>query len=206
MPMIEETLKDAGIMASQVDLLAVTTGPGAFTGVRIGLAAARGLALALQRPLIGLSVFEVVLHDMASKIGTEDRRDRQILCVIDTKRHDVFLQRFDHNLQPVNTAEVMDCDQIIEILTASRDDRSQLTNGYMVLGDGCDLVREAWRGDQQAWQDMDVMVCNIQPQAAVVAEIAASQGIPHPDAGLPRPVYLRSPEVRVSPTGGRLRI
>lgn len=205
MPMIEEAMEDAGVSPSQVDLLAVTTGPGGFTGVRIGLAAARGLALALDRPLIGLSVFDVLLHQMTRDIKAEQRASRQILCVIDTKRQDVFLQRFDHNLQPVNHATVADCEQVIGILAAGSGGVSQLAERYILLGDGCEVIRHAWTGDQQAWQDLDVMVYNTQPRASQVAEMAAAQGVPEPGAALPKPLYLRSPEVRINPDGGRLR-
>ena len=57
MPLIAETLKEAGLVPADLDLIAVTTGPGGFTGIRIGLAAARGLALAAGIPAVGVSNF-----------------------------------------------------------------------------------------------------------------------------------------------------
>jgi tRNA threonylcarbamoyladenosine biosynthesis protein TsaB len=59
-PLVAELLNGVGIDFGQVDLIAVTRGPGAFTGLRVGLAFARGLALALNRPCIGLSTLEAL--------------------------------------------------------------------------------------------------------------------------------------------------
>jgi tRNA threonylcarbamoyladenosine biosynthesis protein TsaB len=61
-PMAQEVLAEAGIAPSALDRIAVTRGPGAFTGLRIGLAFARGLAVALDRPCVGISTLEVLAH------------------------------------------------------------------------------------------------------------------------------------------------
>ncbi len=62
MPMVLDVLAEAGCGFSQLDLLAVTVGPGAFTGLRIGLAAARGMALASGIPCLGVTTLEAVAH------------------------------------------------------------------------------------------------------------------------------------------------
>ena len=61
-PMAQEVLAEAGIAPPALDRIAVTRGPGAFTGLRIGLAFARGLAVALDRPCVGISTLEVLAH------------------------------------------------------------------------------------------------------------------------------------------------
>ena len=59
-PMVQETMAKAGIAFSDIDRLAVTTGPGTFTGQRVGLAFMRGLRIALKKPLTGVTTLEAM--------------------------------------------------------------------------------------------------------------------------------------------------
>lgn len=76
LPLLEELLAEAGLGWSDLDGLAVVTGPGNFTGLRIAVAAARGLALGLDRPAIGVSHFELIAAgvDGPALVGLDDRR------------------------------------------------------------------------------------------------------------------------------------
>jgi tRNA threonylcarbamoyladenosine biosynthesis protein TsaB len=87
LPMIETVLREAALTPAMLDLLAVTVGPGSFTGLRIGLAAARGLALARGLPAIGVPSFDVVL--------AEEADDRPLFIVLESKRAELFVQRRD---------------------------------------------------------------------------------------------------------------
>jgi len=93
-PMIGEVLAEAGVTAEAVDRLAVTVGPGAFTGLRVGLATARGLALATGRPLVGVTTFEAIAH----ALPLESRRGRSLLVAVDSRRTELFLRLFDATL------------------------------------------------------------------------------------------------------------
>ena len=188
-PMIDTVLKQAGIAPLELDMLAVTTGPGAFTGVRIGLATARGFALATGRPLIGISTFEVLAHSVAP----DARAGRSVLCVIDTKRGDVFLQEFDQDLHPVGEAFVATYEEVLVKLANQDADAA-----FILAGDGAPLVLASKDGP-------DVDACVVQPDAVVVARIAAGRDVPKVGAMPPGPVYLRPPEAKKSPNGGRLR-
>ncbi|WP_343564497.1 tRNA (adenosine(37)-N6)-threonylcarbamoyltransferase complex dimerization subunit type 1 TsaB [Kiloniella sp. b19] len=96
-PLVEEVMKEAGLEYSDLEGLAVTTGPGGFTGVRIGLAAARGMALALDIPVVGVSAFDVLAHALsgADALSSSDSRESRLLIVLDAKRDDLFAQSFD---------------------------------------------------------------------------------------------------------------
>lgn len=90
MPMVRAVLADAGLVPADLDAVAVTRGPGAFTGLRIGLAAAKAFALALGKPCIGVGTFDVIAHDAAAVLGPGRPVDA-ILVAIETKRDDLYL-------------------------------------------------------------------------------------------------------------------
>ena len=79
-----------------LDAIAVTNGPGSFTGVRIGLATARGLALAAGLPLTGVTT----LQALAAAPPEDERRGRIILATLDARRDQLYGQFFDENGDP----------------------------------------------------------------------------------------------------------
>src|SRR5215475_8271992 len=90
MPMLVETMAEAGEALRALTAVAVTVGPGAFTGIRIGLAAARGIGLAAGIPVVGVTTFAAV----AAAVSETERAGRRLLVVLDSKRGDVFVQEF----------------------------------------------------------------------------------------------------------------
>lgn len=98
-PMVRDVMTEAGLPMAAIDLVAVTTGPGSFTGTRIGIAAGKGLAFALGRPLAGLTS----LHVMARQIALRDTlqgapptaRACDICVAADMGRGEVVAQVFD---------------------------------------------------------------------------------------------------------------
>ena len=99
-PMAREVLAEAGTDFPSIDMFGVTIGPGAFTGLRIGLAAARGMALASGRPLAGVSTFDAVAHGLPAG----ERREESVLVAVESRREDIFIQWFDSKLIPVGEA------------------------------------------------------------------------------------------------------
>ena len=85
MPMVVETLAQAGITFQSLDRIAVTRGPGSFTGVRVGLAAARGIGLASNKPVIGIDRFSI--YRALNPAGN-------LLAIIASKRAELFCQYF----------------------------------------------------------------------------------------------------------------
>lgn len=88
LPMVEDMLKNCETDLSQVDAVAVSHGPGSFTGVRIGVAAAKGLAWAKDLPCLGVSTLEAMAAPLAHLEGAD------ICCCMDARRQQVYSARF----------------------------------------------------------------------------------------------------------------
>jgi tRNA threonylcarbamoyladenosine biosynthesis protein TsaB len=85
-PKLAAMLKRCGLKKAEIDAIAVVAGPGSFTGLRVGLAAAKGLAEILQKPLTALSALELVAITSAQRAGT-------VLAALDAGRNEIFLAR-----------------------------------------------------------------------------------------------------------------
>lgn len=87
LPMVEDMLKNCETDLSQVDAVAVSHGPGSFTGVRIGVSAAKGLAFALDKPAIAVSTLAAMARNAAFADGL-------IVCAMDARRNQVYNANF----------------------------------------------------------------------------------------------------------------
>ncbi len=179
LPMVEAVMAEARVAYADLDLVATTVGPGTFTGLRVGLAAARGLALAGGLPIVGVTTLEALAHGTVS----EQRRGQPVAAALDARRGEVYLQVFDARLAPLGSA----------VAVAPAD--AALPAGPLALvGDGAPLLVAALIGVRN---DLEVLQAPRFPDAAAVAALAsrrfAMEGAPAP----PRPLYLR-------PHGARL--
>lgn len=91
---IDNLVSSAGLKQSDIDGIIVSTGPGSFTGLRIGLAAAKGIAVALQIPIVGISLFEVAAWRLRSEpdavmVAVQVRRDELLVGRVESGRFDV---------------------------------------------------------------------------------------------------------------------
>lgn len=188
-PMIEEVMAEARVDYTDLDAVAVTLGPGGFTGVRIGLATARGLALATGRPLVGISSFEAI----AGALAQPERRGRVIAVVLDSKRAEVYLQAFDADLRPLGVPQAVAPEALDRVLPP----------GPLVLAG--DAARRAEGALRAAGRTLRIARCGAVADAAVVARLAAERPLPAADAAPPRPLYLRGPDVSLPGAGGAER-
>lgn len=92
LPMIDRVAGAAGLAARDIGVVAAATGPGGFTGIRVGLAAARGIALAVEARLAGVSSFAAVAARVAQR--TPPPHDAVLLVALDSRRADLYVQLF----------------------------------------------------------------------------------------------------------------
>lgn len=183
MPMVVDALATAQVGFDAIDLYAVTVGPGAFTGLRVGIAAVAGMALAGDRPIVGVDSFLA----MAAAVPAEARRGHDLLVAIDSRRGDPYLQVLDQDLAPVGPAW---CGPPGDPLARHLRDRP-------ILAAGSAAERIAGRcGDRT----IALAAAPATPPAAVVAALAARDRT-RAGPGVPQPVYLRPPDARVPPPG-----
>lgn len=90
-PLVQDVMQEAGVAMADLGLIVTTTGPGSFTGLRIGLSAARALGLALSLPVQGVSTFEAMVKSCRPK--------GQSIVVLESKRADFYVQAFDAQWQ-----------------------------------------------------------------------------------------------------------
>ncbi len=188
-PMIERVMAEAAMTYGDLDAVAVTRGPGSFTGLRIGLAAARGIGLAAAVPVLGLNSLEVVAF---AALGHVDGAE-PIMAVLDARRESVYAQGFekdDRDLKPLFEPVLMAISDLADL--ASRD-------GGIVVGNGVPVVEP-----MVSWARWRTVPVPGTPDAASLAALAAVRIAHHGTAAInapPAPLYLRSPDAKLPARG-----
>ena len=124
LPMIDEMVSLLGIDLSTIDAIAISGGPGSFTGLRIGSATAKGLGLALKRPLIHVPTLDGTAYNLFGASG--------LICpIMDARRNQVYtgIYRFEKDFQVVMEQDAMDMGELIDKLNA-------MGERVIFLGDG----------------------------------------------------------------------
>lgn len=179
-PMIERVVAASDLGFRQLDAIAVTRGPGGFTGLRIGLAAARALSLALGIPCIGLSAFDVL---RAQALPNPMTVDHDLLIAIESKREEPFVAGFE-----CETLSLEPSIANIDVLSMWLDARTRVA----LVGDAAERTQALIQGNSDCAITIidDVALVD----ARVLAELAR-QYKDSPDCAPPDPIYLRPPDV-----------
>ena len=196
-PMLREVAAEGSTTGSRSTLAAIdrfAVGPGSFTGIRIGLATARGLALALKRPLIGLSTLEVLAAGVPA-----GERDGPVLAALDAGRGRLYAQLFDRSLRALCPPQALAAEALPGFVAAGNG------SPLVVVGTGQEVALaalapaiEARPASGSPTPDARVLVrC---AAARAEAEAEAEGGVAAPV----RPLYLREAGARpkARPTGG----
>jgi len=134
---IEDLLKAAAINVHDLEAVAVSKGPGSFTGLRIGVSVAKGIAYAAGIPLIGVETTLSMFHGFISQSGNKSNiRETDFICpALDARRMEVYYSLFDTkgNIVKSISAEIMDKNSFCDLPSSSR---------IILFGDGADKCRD----------------------------------------------------------------
>lgn len=175
MGVIGETLDKAGATYHDVDAIAVSVGPGSFTGVRIGVATARGLALALKLPATGVTTLAALAFE-AEPLA----RGRSVLAVLDARRDELYAALYGPDGTAHAAPAVVDLNAAVALAGLVKP---------LIVGSGARLVAEAAGLDPDSTALSDRRTAGIE----CFARLAARQGF---GGERPRPLYLRGPDAR----------
>lgn len=167
-PLVAELMAEAGIGFDALDRIGVTVGPGSFTGLRVGLAFAKGLGLALDRPVVGIGTLQAM--------GAGSRGFAAV--ALDARREQVYLQPFRDG-RPLAGPQALGVAAAAAMLIDI-----DAAGPAVLIGSGAALLADAFPGaEQRAAAGAD---------PAVLAALAAAAE-PSP----PRPIYLRAPDAKL---------
>ena len=176
MPLIARVMKEAGLPFAALDRVAVTAGPGSFTGLRVGLSAARGIALATGKAVVGLTTLSAYAAPVVSESG-----EQPVITAIDARHDHVYFQAVNGDGSGLVTPQVA---PIAEVLAAWRFGPPRL------VGNAARMVADRWPADAPPPVKVDAQAA---PDIAWVAWLGAAV---NPNAAPARPFYLRAPDAK----------
>lgn len=160
LPMVDEVLQEAGITLTDLDALAYGRGPGSFTGVRIGIGIAQGLAFGADLPMIGISTLEAMAQGSYRKHGAQ-----QVACAIDARMSEVYWGRFER--QQDGTWGTTDAECVIPPTVLAEQSQHDQT-AWLQAGTGWDAYSEPLKGLNFATEKGEVLF----PDAEDIAYLA----------------------------------
>lgn len=181
-PQIGAVLAEARATHGDIGRYGVTIGPGSFTGVRVGLAAARGLALASAKPLVGVGTLEAIAA------GIDVPLTERLIIAVDARRGELYVQAFSRGAPES------------EAFVAAPGEAARRTLGHSaaplaIAGSGAAILQAAL-GDIGA--PARLVSSDPWPRASAVARLAARRDDPGTDR--PGPLYLRAPDAKLPGT------
>lgn len=175
MALVERVLGEAGLNIAQVQKVAVTVGPGSFTGARVGVSTARGFGLALGCPVVGVTTLEALAFDARNSLS-----DRPLLAVIDAHRGEVFAQFFDAGGKAESAPFAIEPAQLVTQVESRN-------STFVLAGSASAMLKEMMPA-----RKFDVASVAATGSIEAIAVIGAGREA----VDKPKPLYLRAPDAK----------
>ncbi|MGE3148073.1 MAG: tRNA (adenosine(37)-N6)-threonylcarbamoyltransferase complex dimerization subunit type 1 TsaB [Pseudorhodoplanes sp.] len=174
LPLVARLMDKAKLEFDHLDRIAVTTGPGSFTGLRVGLSAARGIGLAARKPVVGLTTLAALA---APYIAADDTAS--VASVIDARHDHVYYQLFGPGGRTLVAARIAPVHEAT---------RAVATGPVRLVGSGARMLFQAW----PRLQPLPLIDERRAPDIAWVARLGAAAD----EGAAPKPLYLRAPDAQ----------
>ena len=176
MPLIARVMDRAGVKFTAIDRVAVTTGPGSFTGLRVGISAARGIALAAGKPAVGLTTLAAYAAPLIAQDDTIP-----IAVAIDARHQHVYMQLFGAGGRTLVAPRIASIRDAVRLAANS---------AVRIVGSAAKALAEAW----PAREPPPLLVeQSAAPDIAWVARLGAAAT---DNLTAPKPLYLRAPDAQ----------
>jgi tRNA threonylcarbamoyladenosine biosynthesis protein TsaB len=184
--MVDSVMRRASMPASALDILGATIGPGSFTGIRVGLATARGIALATRARSIGVTGFETVVASL--RPSKHECSTGFLLVALESRREDLYIQLFDQAFRPLGNPRAEMPTQLNKVLT-----RIIGAAPLSVAGDAAQRAAETVLPCRNT-----VVIAGSAPDATGVLRAVLHRSLSDDLHSPPLPLYLRPPDVNLS--------
>jgi tRNA threonylcarbamoyl adenosine modification protein YeaZ len=176
MPLIARTMDRAQLDFKDIDRIAVTVGPGSFTGLRVGIAAARGIALASGKPAVGLSTLAAYAAPYIAADNT-----RPVVAAIDARHEHVYFQVFAPGGRSLVSPRIAPLRDALRVAS---------TGAPRLIGTGAKMLAAAWPPGEQPPSEVEDKRA---PDIDWVARLGAAAT---DTTTSPKPLYLRAPDAQ----------
>jgi tRNA threonylcarbamoyladenosine biosynthesis protein TsaB len=176
MPLIARVMRACGLPFAALDRVAVTTGPGSFTGLRVGLSAARGIGLAANKPVVGVTTLTAYAAPVVSQ-----NAEQPVLSAIDARHDQVYFQVVAGDGTSLLRARVGPIDEAVETVRFG---------ALHLVGNAAQLLAQRWPAKATPPFKVEALPA---PDITWVAWLGAAV---NPETAPPRPYYLRAPDVK----------
>lgn len=173
MPLVDSAMREAGIDFFSLDRIAVTVGPGSFTGLRVGIAAARGFALAAKKPVVGVTT----LAALAAPYIAADP-NTPVAATIDGRHRHVYFELYGTQGRVLLAPRIIPVEKAVHAAAAT---------SARLVGSGAQMMTELWPDRAQ----LPAIDERRAPDIAWVARLGADASVREAP---PKPLYLRPPD------------
>lgn len=177
-PLIDDIMTTAGAEIESVGRIAVNVGPGSFTGIRIAVAAARGLGLALGVPVVGIDALRLIAASL------EEPADGPILAAVDARRGEIYAALYGPKGEVLEPPFAADAESVLDRLGA---------RAAVIAGSGAAILAH-----QAAISGLRVPPVDTMSATNPLA-LARLGSVAEPNTAVPRPLYLRAPDAKPQP-------